>query len=288
MADNCVCVAVVTGVSSGLGRALAQYFMARGVKVAGVSRRRPDFSPDLWIEADITLESGRERVLSETLALFGRIDILLNNAGKGIYATWEEMGEADLRGVMELDFFAPVLLTRLILPELRKTRGSVVNISSAASRIWVPCMGGYCSAKAALAMFSSSLGIELMPDGVNVLDVAPGQINTGFSSRSFGKRRPPSSPGSGGTSPEALAKCVYDSWRRRCKRVTYPRFLGVGIFIVRAFFRGVLAEENIFTLKTLTERLSRLIFRFCLRVRPFLIFLRKNLKKIEKNSAMIL
>lgn len=237
--------AVITGVSSGIGKELALYFMKHGVKVAGVSRTKPDIDLDKWICADLTIKEDRERILSESLSSLGHVDILINNAGKGIYATWEEMEEADLRDVMELDFFAPVELSRIFIDELKKTRGTIVNISSAAARIWVPCMGGYCAAKAALSMFSNSFGIELERYGINVLDVAPGQINTGFSSRSCGKRRPPSVPGCGSTSPASLAKLVYGSVLKRRKRVTYPRLLGIGIFMVRAFLSRFYAKRNI-------------------------------------------
>lgn len=226
--------ALITGVSSGLGRALAKCFTAHGFTVTGVCRTDPaPLEIAHWIPADLTTPEGRGKICTEMKKICaGRLDVLLNNAGCGIYAAWEEMKEEDLRTVLELDFFAPVLLTKSLLPLLKNTHGSLINISSAAARLWLPCMGGYCAAKAALSMFSNSLRPEVEKYGIRVLDVAPGQINTGFSSRSFGTRRPPDSPGSKHHSPEALAETLYAAWKKRLRRITYPRILSPALFLL--------------------------------------------------------
>ena len=239
--------AVITGASSGLGKAMAREFLERGVRVIGVSRSCPEGLEGAfhWIQADITVPEDRARLADEVkIQCGGRLDLLINNAGKGIYAVWEEMDEADLRAVFELDFFAPIALTKLLLPQLAAAHGTVVNISSAASHIWVPCMGAYCAVKAALAMFSNSLGPEIRKYGVHVLDVAPGQINTGFSSRSCGKRRPPDSPGAKGNSPAGLAKAVFRAWKKKKRRITYPGALGAAIWFVRVFLPGLYDRIN--------------------------------------------
>lgn len=226
---------LITGASGGLGRALAKCFAAHGFIVTGVCRSDPA-APGIaqWIPADITNPEDREKIRMEMEKICsGQLDILLNNAGCGIYATWEEMNEKDLRAVFELNFIAPALLTKKLLPMLKQTRGSVINISSAAARLWIPCMGGYCASKAALSMFSNSLRTEVEKYGIHVLDTAPGQINTGFSSRAFGTRRPPDSPGSKHHSPEALAETVYSAWRKKLRRITYPRSLSPAIFLLR-------------------------------------------------------
>lgn len=239
--------ALITGVSSGLGKAMAFYFAERGITVIGVSRSEPVDLPEAirWIGADITKPEDRARLVEQVSSITGGgLDILINNAGKGIYATWEEMDEAELREVFELDFFAPVALTKSLLPLLASARGSVINISSAAGRIWVPCMGAYCAAKAALAMFSNSLRQEIRKHKIHVLDVAPGQINTGFSSRSCGSRKPPDSPGSSSHSPVDLAKTVFTAWKRKKQRITYPRTLSFALFVVRAILPGLYDRIN--------------------------------------------
>ncbi len=239
--------ALITGVSSGLGKAMAQYFLSQGITVFGVSRTKPEDIPGIrWFRCDITKEPDRQSLKQELEQCCpgGRLDILINNAGKGIYATWEEMDETALREVFELDFFAAVSLTKTLLPLLKQAKGTVINISSVAGRIWVSCMGGYCAAKAAVSMFSNSLRPELEQYGIRVLDMAPGQINTGFSSRSCGKRRPPDSPGSKGQTPQALAEAVFRGWKKNRKRITYPGFLAFSVFFVRTFLSGFYDKIN--------------------------------------------
>ena len=230
---------LITGCSSGLGKAMAQCFRQHGFRVIGISRQQPDFELDRWIACDVTQPGDRINALNTARSEFGRLDVLVNNAGRGVYATWDELSESELREVFELDFFAVCMMTKTFLPLLKESHGGIINISSAAGRLWVPCMGAYCAAKAAVAMFSNSLGIELKSAGVRVLDVAPGQVSTGFSSRSLGKRRPPSSPGSGRTSPDKMAECVFRAWKAGKKRITYPRTLALGLFFVRAIIPGI-------------------------------------------------
>ena len=230
--------ALITGCSSGLGKAMADCFRQHGFRVAGMCRTRPETELDCWIEGDVTQPADRERAVKTVREEFGRLDILVNNAGRGVYATWDELTEEELRAVFELDFFAVCFMTRSFLPLLEESRGSVINISSAAGRLWVPCMGAYCAAKAAVAMFSNTLGIEEKRHGLHVLDVAPGQVNTGFSSRSLGKRKPPESPGSAHTSPEKMAESVFRAWKSRKKRITYPRGLAIALFFVRCVIPG--------------------------------------------------
>ena len=233
--------ALITGVSSGIGRALALYFQRKGVQVIGVSRHEPDFPMALWISADITTPEGRSEVRRRTEAFTGgKLDLLLNNAGMGIYASWEEMTEEDLRKVFELDFFAPVLLTKELLELLHRAQpgSSIINVSSSASRLWIPCMGGYCAVKAALSMFSNSLRTELACSGIHVMDVLPGQISTGFSSRACGTRRPPDAPGAK-DSADGLAASVYRAWKGRRRILVYPGWIGIGAFILRNMVPGL-------------------------------------------------
>ncbi len=237
--------AVITGVSSGLGRALAQRFRANGCRVIGISRSKPDIELDLWISADITQPGDRARAAREAEEFAGRVDILINNAGKGLYDTWEDTNIDELKALFELNFFAMVGMTQLFLPMLKESRGTVINISSAAGRIWVFCMGAYCATKASVSMFSNSLRGEVAQYDINVLDVSPGQISTGFSSRSFGHRSPPDSPGRS-AGPDAFAQAVYKAWKRGRKSMTYPGWLGTALFAVRYFLPGI---YNHFSLK---------------------------------------
>ena len=144
-------IAVVTGASSGLGRAVAREFHRRGFTVVALCRHAPESdTADRFIATDLTDAAQRAAAAAAIGREFGRVDVLVNNAGIGSYATWEELPEEELRREFELDFFAPVELTRLLLPLLAKTHGSVVNISSVAAQVPVGCMGAYNAVKPAL------------------------------------------------------------------------------------------------------------------------------------------
>ena len=226
-------VAIITGVSGGLGRAIAAEFRQHGFRVCGISRGKPEIELDAWISCDITDPAQRESLLHQFSAQFERLDVLINCAGVGAYATWEELSDEELHQLFEVDFFAAVAMTKLFLGVLKNFSGSIINISSAAGKLPVPCMGSYCAAKSALSMFSHTLGIELVGAGVRVLDVAPGQINTGFSLRAFGNRPVVDSPGSGGTSPEKLAQKIFSAWRRKKRKLAYPNYTDFAIFLLR-------------------------------------------------------
>ena len=224
---------LITGVSKGLGLALAQKFKKEGFQVIGVSRSRPDIQLDLFIQADFSSKEDVKKVF-ETVDNKGiKIDVLINNAGIGLYESWEEMDMADLRRLFEVNFFSVVLLTKLFLPHLKEKKGSVINVSSVAGKLYVPFMGGYCASKYALNAFSDSLRAELLNDGVHVLNLIVGRINTGFSSRAMGSKKPPDTPF--GASPEGFADAVYSAYLKRKREITYPCWYRYFIWISRLF-----------------------------------------------------
>lgn len=216
-------IAVITGASSGLGMAMMKEFRRNGFTTVAVCRRRPDSPHDLWIESDICAPGAADAIASQLHKHYQKIDILINNAGTGIYDTWADMSMEDLRQLMELNFFSPVALTKALLPMLANAKGTVINIASIAGTMYVPCMGAYCASKAALNMFSDSLRAELAPSGIHVLNVMPGRINTGFSSRASGSRRPPETP-AGGSSADRFAATVHKAAIRRQRSLIYPRW----------------------------------------------------------------
>ena len=212
--------AVVTGASSGLGRAMARKFKSEGFYVIAVSRKAPEEGVcDLHIPADLTDKESLESAAQEILKL-EKVDIFVNNAGVGAYAKWDELREDEFRRLMELDFIAPVLLTVKVLPLLRASGGTVVNISSAAGLLPVACMGAYSAAKAALRMFSDTLKVE--ERDIHVVTVFPGRINTGFGSRACGCRDVPNTPSHGSETPEVLAQKVYRACCKKKRSLVYP------------------------------------------------------------------
>ncbi len=224
--------ALITGVSGGLGAAMAREFRRHGWFVTGVCRTAPAGDVcDEFIICDLTDPAAVSR-LAESV---GTLDLLINNAGIGSYASWEELDEASLRRLMEIDFFAPVALTKALLPALARSRGAVINISSVAAVVPVACMGAYNAAKAAIAMFSESLRPELHSRGIRVLTVMPGRIDTGFSKRAVGGRTVPETPGRTASSADGLARRVYRAlmWHRR--RLIYPAWYVAPIAFIRHF-----------------------------------------------------
>ncbi len=239
---------LITGASKGIGKALALEFRRRGFAVAGVSRSQPDYELDLWIDADVTSPEARARVLREYTAAFGdRLDVLINNAGRGIQETWEAMSETDLRDVFELNVFAMILLTREFLGALKNAEGTVINVSSVAGKMPVACMGAYCATKYAVNAFSDSLRIELKPHRVHVLNLIVGRISTGFGDRVLGSRHAPSTPGKG--SAEKLAAHVYKAWRRKKSEIVHPGWyrllFPLPVLLPRLYARANLKKWNL-------------------------------------------
>jgi len=220
---------LITGVSRGLGKAMALEFQSRGFEVIGVSRSKPDIDIK-HIAADITNTDHVELVVNKLKDSQG-LDVIINNAGVGIYDSWENLDMHDFRSVMELNVFAQVQLTQKLIPFLKKSKGTIINISSVAGKIYVPYMGVYSVSKFSMSAFSDSLRAELKKDKVKVLNVCPGRINTGFSNRAFGKLKPPKTPF--GSTPENFAKAVYKSYRRKKRELIYPSWYELVILVVQ-------------------------------------------------------
>lgn len=238
--------ALITGGTHGLGLAAAGRLKKAGFTVAAAARRRPENFEYDFIEADFSLPGAAEKVAAEVERRYGSLDLLLNNAGIGVYAAWEELKEEDLRKLFEVDFFAPVDLTRKLLPLLRKgTKPVVINISSVAGLIPVACMGPYSAVKAAVRMFSESLRIELAGEGIDVVTVCPGRIDTGFSRRALGGREVPETPGRKSVSLEAYGEFICRVWRSRPNRAVFPYWYCFAVWFITRFpgFYGKMSRK---------------------------------------------
>ncbi|MFC8716683.1 SDR family NAD(P)-dependent oxidoreductase [Kitasatospora sp. NPDC057198] len=178
-------VAAVTGAGSGIGRATARALAEQGVRVLAVGRRaealaetaRGQDGIDPWPQ-DITAP-GAGRRLAETLAeRYGRLDVLVNNAGVVRSAPLGQVRRAALEEQLATNLTAPVLLTRAVLPLLTAARGVVVNVSTSVGQRGWPGNSVYAASKAALDTLTRSWAVELAPHGVRVVAVAPGPIDT--------------------------------------------------------------------------------------------------------------
>lgn len=186
-------VALITGASSGIGRAAGLAWASQGAHVVLAARREaPLREAAREVEAlgvralpvccDITREEDVARLVRETQGAFGGLDFLINNAGLGLYGPVEALGEAQLRQVFEVNFFALVRVTRAALPLLRqRAPGSqVLNVSSVLGHRGLPLLGGYGASKAAVNLLTESLRAELAPEGISVLLISPGLTETEF------------------------------------------------------------------------------------------------------------
>ena len=178
---------LITGASSGFGGALARAALDRGdhvVAAARDKRRLVDLAAHdsaHAISLDVTDASQRERAVTQTVERFGRVDVLVNNAGRTQVGAVEETTDDELRSLFELHFFAPAALTRLVLPHMRaQGNGAIVQMSSVGGQITAPGFGAYCATKFALEGLTQALHDEVAPFGIRTLIVEPGAFRTGL------------------------------------------------------------------------------------------------------------
>jgi NAD(P)-dependent dehydrogenase (short-subunit alcohol dehydrogenase family) len=177
-------VLLITGAASGFGRAIAGAAIERGDRVVATARKveqLADLQAAHATALDVTDAAQREAVVAEAIERFGRIDVLVNNAGRTQVGAVEETTEDELRSLFELHFFAPAALTRAVLPHMRaQAKGAIVQMSSVGGQTTAPGFGAYCATKFALEGFSEALSEEVAPFGVRVLIVEPGAFRTGL------------------------------------------------------------------------------------------------------------
>jgi short-subunit dehydrogenase len=211
------CRAIVTGASSGIGRALVVELVQRGAKVVAVARRedrleslgeslRPASGQLVSVVGDVTEVGVRERALAMAIEQWGGLDALINNAGVGAMGHFGDASEARLRRVMEVNFFAATELTRAVLPALRANRGMIVNVSSVLGHRGVPNCSEYCASKFAMQGWSESLRAEVWREGIGVLVVSPGTTDTEFSANVLERQATAKWAGRPRSSAESVAR----------------------------------------------------------------------------------
>ena len=176
-------VVVITGASSGIGRALALEFASRGARLS-LGARRTELLEQLRTElpgteiliqkTDVSSETDCSLLIEETIRRFGRIDVLINNAGISMRALFEEVDLKVIRQVMDVNFYGTVYCSKYALPYLLKTKGSLVGVISIAGYAGLPGRSGYSASKFAIRGFLDTIRIENMKKGLHVLVAAPG------------------------------------------------------------------------------------------------------------------
>lgn len=184
----------ITGSSRGLGRSLTEAVLAHGDKVAATARN-PEQLKDLAqqypgqllpLQLDVTSSEQVHAAVGETVAHFGRIDVLVNNAGFGVIGATEAFTEEQVRSQLETNLYAPIAITRAVLPQMRKQRsGRILQISSIGGRIGHAALTIYQAAKFGLGGFAESLAQEVAPLGIKVTSVEPGGFRTDWAGASM-------------------------------------------------------------------------------------------------------
>ncbi len=176
-------VAVVTGVSRGIGKASVEQMLEQGCKVAGWGRSEPDIDdPNFhFVETDVRKEEAVDRAAEVTEKAFGKPDLLVNNAGLGKDSAIEEMRSEDWHQMFDTNVHGLFYCTRRLVPGMKeKGQGHIINVASLAGKNGIERMAGYCATKHAVVGISASLFKELRHDGIKVTCVLPGSTNTGF------------------------------------------------------------------------------------------------------------
>lgn len=249
MADTNSRVVVITGASAGIGAALARVLARRETTLVLVARRadrleqladearRLGAVEALCVPVDLADSDAHARIVDAAIGRFGRIDVLINNAGYGLPGYFSQSDEGDLARQIVVNLTAPILLARRALPHLRASRGMIINVGSSITAVPIPVYGVYGATKAGLEFWNDALRREARSMGVRVCLVTPGPVATEFheamtrSSTNGGAAqthtRPPGPviPGvtPGVKPPPAITCSAEDAAERIARLITRPR-----------------------------------------------------------------
>ena len=232
--------AVVTGARSGLGAAIATALVADGWTVWGTARDPSKLTAQgvRPLALDLCDAGALDRFVAVDLPAIGDVDLLVNNAGAGLFGDFWGFDDKQVEEQMALMLTAPMVLTRAVLPGmLRRAGGGIVNVSSLAARFPLPCMTPYNSAKAGLSGFSRSLAAELSGTPLRVIDFQPGDICTPFNAN---MQRSGGRPGAWAALERNIARApAPDAIARKLLRAVHSGRRGT--VTAGSFFQAVLA-----------------------------------------------
>jgi short-subunit dehydrogenase len=249
-------VVLITGASEGIGAACAAEFARCGARLVLTSRseiglRKAAGNNDaLIVPGDITSEGDRRQVVERALERFGAIDILINNAGLGLYSPSWSVPMEEARRLMELNFFAPLALTQLVVPQMRERRtGLIVNVGSIAGKVALPWMTLYSVSKSALGSLTEGMRMELRGSGVRTMIVCPGYVKTAFQQHVLAGQAPASviKGRRFAIEPNECAEAIRRGVERDARTVVTPRAgwaLAVASRLFPSLVEARLAEMN--------------------------------------------
>lgn len=237
-------VVLITGASSGIGKATAMLLMEKGYRVYGTSRKASEDNPGKplmssqsggfieMIPLDVTSEESAENAVRRVLDREGRIDILINNAGMGIAGSIEDTSAEEAQKQFDVNFFGVLRMIRHVLPVMRRQgHGRIIVVSSVAGQISIPFQSMYSASKYAIEALVEALRLEVAPFGITACLVEPGDTRTGFTSsrvivKSAGKDSPYDArfrkslgrmehDEQNGVPPEKVAQVIYGMVRKK-------------------------------------------------------------------------
>jgi NAD(P)-dependent dehydrogenase (short-subunit alcohol dehydrogenase family) len=265
-------VVLVTGVSSGIGRAVADAFAANGFEVFGTSRNPRTTQPVAGVELvqlDVTDDASVAAAVSTVVQRAGRIDIVVNNAGAGVFGAAEETSITQAQQLFETNFFGLVRLTREVLPYLRAQRsGRIINIGSVLGFLPSPYGSLYAASKHAVEGYSESVDHETREFGVRVAVVEPGYTNTSFEANATNADSPLDSYAAvrehvkqviakavrAGDDPAVVARVVLKAATSRTPKLRYPAGpLARRLSLLKRFAPAALLDNGIRKANKLTK-----------------------------------
>jgi short-subunit dehydrogenase len=236
-------VVLITGASQGIGAACAAEFARAGARLSLTARSAERLAkaapPDALITAgDLTREETRGNVIERTLERYGSIDILINNAGAGLYGSSWNAPMDEVRWLLELNLVAPLAMSQLAAPHMRARRtGMIVNVGSIAGKITLPWLTIYSVSKCALGAFTEGMRMELRRDGIRTMIVCPGYVRTAFQQNAHGGS-PPEAMIRGkrfAITAERCATAIRKGVERDARTVVTPRSAWLLIAAMRLF-----------------------------------------------------
>lgn len=222
-------VVLITGASMGIGEAIARLFATEGAKLAlaarsldklqALSRELP--TETIAICADMMKPEEIREMIEATVERFGRIDILINNAGVGLYSAFAEAPIEHIEHLVATNWLGPMHAIHGVIPHMRKQgSGQIINIASVAGKIAIPWMSVYCSTKFALNALSYGLRMELEEHNIQVISICPGRIKTPFTENAFKGTRMPLRGGC--ISAERVARAVLRASLNNSREIIVP------------------------------------------------------------------
>lgn len=178
-------VVLITGGSSGIGKAIGEFLFHKGFTVYGTSRNPDKITNSIFplIALDVRSSESIKHAVAKVIAISKRIDVVINNAGVGITGPIEETPTDEMRKNFETNFFGPIEVIKAVLPQMREQNsGLIINITSISGYMGLPYRGIYSASKGALEILSEAISIEVKPFGINITNVAPGDFATNIAS----------------------------------------------------------------------------------------------------------